>query len=233
MIISDEFKKQIEKIWQQPDFSLLFKEHKKTSHKIRKDTIIFNEGDPLGRLYLIIDGFVKLYRLSPEGKETTIYLYGPGEVLGVRALLSEDECAKHNAEALTDVKVLTISRKDYFENTLSHPEFLLDLIHIFVHRLNYTERRLEGFILTDTTSRVASFLCDCAHRFGKKKNSHIIIPVPLTHQRIAEFVGSIRETVTGSINHLEKEGILKNDRGKITILDIKKLQKLAQSEPGL
>lgn len=216
------------KIWDHPDFSKFFSEFvQKPSHLVKKGTVIFNHGDPLERLYFIKEGFVKLYRLSDQGRETTIYLYGPGSMLGVRALTSEDESARHFAEAITDLQINTITRREYFDIVSNHPEYLLDLLHIFIDRLNYTERKLEGFIITDTTARVAYFLYDCVIRFCKEEDD-IELPLPLTHQRIAEFVGSFRETVTLSMNKLEKEGVLKFERGKVFILDLNKLKQYAK-----
>lgn len=223
-----KLKERLLKIWQAPDFTEFFKEFsKKGLIYIKKGTILFNEGQTLDNLYFIKNGFVKLYRLSDEGRESIIYLYGAGQILGIRALTSEDECAKHYAEAISDLKIITISRKDYFEVVSLHPEYLIDLLHIFIDRLNYTERRLEGFVLTDTVARVAFFLSDCASRFGKEKNNAFELPLELTHQRIAEFVGSFRETVTVAMQKLEKEKILKMEKKKLTILDLAKLQKHA------
>lgn len=224
--MNDKLRSRLINIWQRPDFVKFFSEFVKTPpHLVKKGTILFNEGDPLERLYFIKEGFVKLYRLSNEGRETTIYLYGPGSVLGVRALTSEDESAKHYAEALTDLEVASITRKEYFEILSENPEYLVDLLHIFISRLNYTEKKLEGFIITDTTARLAYFLSDCVQRFCKGRLPPIEIPLPLTHQRLAEFIGSLRETVSLSVAKLEKEGVLKIDRGKVTILDLKKLGK--------
>lgn len=218
----------IEKVDTLPKFTELFtKTIKRPPHKIKKGTILFNEGDPLGRLYLIKEGFVKIYRMSEEGRETTNYLLGPNYVLGVRALLSTDECARHNAEAITDLMVMTISRKEYFDNVAEHPELLVDLLHVILDRLTYTERKLEGFIFASTTTRVANFLSDIAKRFGKKRDGHLELPLELTHQRIGEFVGAFRETVTLSLHNLEKEKIITIDRGRVTIVNLKKLNQYA------
>lgn len=230
MQIDDDLDKRLQDIWQKPDFNSFFKIYSKSkSHLVKKGTVIFNEGDSLERLYFIKEGFVKLYRLSDQGRETTIYLYGPGNILGIRALTSKDECAKHYAEAITDLQIITLSRKEYMQILREHPEYIVDLLHVFINRLNYTERKLEGFIITDTTARVAYFLTDCAERFGKVKDGNFEIPLTLTHQRIAEFVGSFRETVTLALQKLENEAALKNARGKIIILDLKKLQRFSQN----
>lgn len=216
-------------IWQKPDFKTFFEKYsKKKSVLIKKNTIIFNDGQLLDNIYYIKTGFVKLYRLSENGRESTIYLYGPGQILGIRALTSEDESAKHYAESITDLKIVTLSRKEYLEIVKENPQYLIDLLHVFIDRLNYTERKLEGFILTDNTARVASFLLDCMTRFCK--NGDKVLPIPLTHQRIAEFVGSFRETVTVSLNKLEKEKVLKMEKGKVTILDTKKLKQYVNKQ---
>jgi len=203
--VDNKFSERLDNIWQSPNFNLFFKTYSKTSsHLVKKGTIIFNEGDPLERIYFIKYGFVKLYRLSDQGRETTIYLYGPGNILGIRALTSEDECARHYAEAITDLQMITLTKKEYLNILKEHPENIVDLLQVFINRLNYTERKLEGFIITDTTARVAYFLSDCAIRFGIKKNGKVELPLPLTHQRIAEFVGKLT---------WKEDGELKNRRG--------------------
>ncbi len=210
------------------DFASVFvKSVNRKPYVIKKGTLMFNEGDPLERLYLIQNGYVKLYRLSEEGRETVSFLLGPNNILGVRSLLSREECAAHSAETLTDVTVVTMSHTEYFELVAAHPEYLGDLLHIFLDRLRYTERKLEGFIFSSTTVRVSNFLADCAKRFGVKKGKNIVIPVELTHQRIAEFVGAFRETVTLSLHTLEQQKIISLSRGNVLIHNLQKLEEFA------
>lgn len=221
--------KRLENIWQPADFETLFRNIQKQPHSIKKKTILFNDGDPLERLYYIKEGFIKLYRLSKEGKETTSYLYGAGDIIGLRSLTSKDKCARHNAEAITNIKVMTISHQEFFDTCLDHPEYLVDLIQVCLNRLIYTETRLESFIATDSTTRVAIFLNYCIKRFGKENRGKIALPLALTHQLIAEFIGSVRETVTVVLNRLENEKILKIEKGKITILDKNKLKTFSRT----
>ncbi len=226
--INMNLKKRFSRIWESPDFLPLISKFKdRPTLQIKKGNVVFYEGDEPGKLYFIKKGFVKMYRMSPEGRSTVIYLSGPGSLLGVRALTFPDKRLKHTAETLTDVEIVTIPEKDYLETLTESPEHIIDLLHVFIDRLNHTERKLEGFILTDTTARVASFLADTADRFGDAKNGTVIIPLTLTHQTIAEFVGAFRETVTVAMQRLKKEKILEDDRGKIKIINLKKLQELA------
>ncbi len=226
-----QLRERLEHIGESPDFSAFFERFvKRAPNTIKKGTLIFNEGDPLGRLYYIKEGFVKLYRLTSEGRDGTTYLLGPGNLLGLRALLSDDESAKHHAEAITDAKILTVSRKEYLDAIMHDPRLLVDLMHAYIERLNYTEQKLVGYMFTDATARVAYFLQMTAKRFGKKENNMVALPVPLTHQLIADFVGSFRETVSVALKKLEKEGAIKTAKGIITIQHIENLEKYASGE---
>lgn len=218
-------KDRLDRVWDPANFDSLFSEPNTPPIQfVKKGAIIFNTGDPLGRLYLIREGYIKIYRLSEEGRETTSYLLGPGQLLGIRTLLTKDDRTMHTAEAVTSLKVQTISRKEAFERILNDPEILIELLQAYRDRLALTEKKFESFIYASTTPRVAIFLADCAEKFGIRKGKTIEIGLELTHQRIAEFVGAFRETVTLSLHRLEEEGILKVDRGKITVLQFEKLQ---------
>lgn len=222
------------RLWEPPDFFNIFAKYATHSpHVVKKRTVLFNQGDPLTFLYFINKGFVKLYQVSEEGRETIIYLSCPGDVLGLRSLTSKSATAHHFGETLTEAVISYISHKDFFKVASHHPELLVDFMHIFIKRLNHAERRLEGYITTDTTTRVASFLYDCADRFGKKDTNGITLPLPLTHQRISEFVGAFRETVTIALHRLEEDKVLETKRGNIIILDMKKLYRHANPHKTL
>lgn len=223
--MASQLSKRLDVIWQKPDFLTFFENYSsRPIIKIKKGSLIFYEGDRPGKIFFIKNGFVKLFHSSESGKDAIIYLYGPNSVLGLRALTSQNELLQHSAEAITDTQVITLSREEYLKAMEEHPEYIIDLLHLFIDRLDYTERKLSGFILTDVTARVANFIINIGNRFGEKKGNTITVPVPLTHQRIAEFVGSFRETVTGSIQKLEKSGCIEFEGKTLTIKNLKTLE---------
>lgn len=224
-----ELKARLERIWEKPNLFSFFKIYARPPRLIKKGTVLFNPGDPLQGVYFIEEGFIKLYEVSEDGKETIIYLTGPGNMLSLRALVSKEQTAHQYTEAITDVKLYTMTMKELHNVLLEHPEHLVDLLHVFVDRLNHAERRVEEFVAGNATSRVANFLYDASMRFGKRKGKVVIFPVGLTHQRIADFVGSYRETVTLALNKLQKEKLIKTSRGKIAIANLEKLWKRAMS----
>lgn len=221
--MNTNLKERLSRIWERPDFFAFFEKFARPPRLIKKGTVICNPGDPLQGVYFIKEGYIKLYEISENGKETIIYLTGPGNMLSLRAIVSKEHTAHQYAEAITDVILYTMAMQEFFAVLLAHPEHIADLLHVLVDRLNHAERRIEGFIAGDVTTRVANFLYDSALRFGKTYDNQVILPVELTHQRISEFVGSFRETVTLALSRLQKEKLIKVSRAKITIFDLEKL----------
>lgn len=221
--MNSKLKQRLTNVWEKPDLFGFFQKFGRPPRLIKKGTVLFNPGDPLQGVYFIKEGFIKLYEMSENGKETIIYLTGPGNLLSLRAIVSKDRTAHQYTEAITDVILYTMSMQELFDILIEHPQYLVDLMHVLIDRLNHAERRVEGFIAGDVTTRVANFLYDSALRFGKSHSKEITLPVELSHQRISEFVGSFRETITVALNRLVKEKIIKIGRGKITILDLEKL----------
>ncbi len=220
-----KLQQRLDTVWDKPDFNSFFNELiKRPVRKIKKGDTLFYQGDETNKLTYIKSGYVKLFQTAEDGKEPVVYLYGPPTILGLRALTSKNHEYWHSGEALTDCEVISVPVEEYKQILLAHPEYIIDLLYLFIQRLNYTERRLYGFIAAETTTRVAAFLYDCVLRFGEKSGTKTAIPVPLTHQLISEFVGSARESVTISLNKLEKEGLIKHSRGSIAVLNISKLQ---------
>ena len=211
------------RIWEPPDLFSFFTKYAPPPRVFKKGTVLFVPGDPLNGVYFIKEGFIKLYEVSEDGKETVIYLTGPGNMLSLRALIAREQIAHQYTEAITDVKLYAITMQEFFAVLLAHPVHFVDLLHVLTDRLNHAERRVEEFIAGDVTVRVANFLYDTAMRFGQRNGKTVFFPVGLTHERIAEFIGSVRETVTISLHKLEKENLLKLSRGKIIILDFERL----------
>ena len=220
---SAKLQKRLERIWEPPDLFEFFKTYAKPPRKIKKGTVLFNPGDPLQGVYFIQEGFIKLYDVSENGREIATYLTGSGNMLSLRALIAKEKTAHQYTETITDVVLYTMPMREFFGILEEHPEYFIDIMHILIDRLNHAERRIEEFVSGNATSRVANFLYDVAVRFGKKRGNNVLFPVGLTHQRIAEFVGAYRETVTLSLNKLQKEGLIKMSRRKIIILNLEKL----------
>jgi CRP/FNR family cyclic AMP-dependent transcriptional regulator len=184
---------------------------------------VFYRPEEVGEvLFLVKDGRVQLYRISPEGKKLVIATLGPGTLFGEMALLGQQ---MHNtfAEALDDCLIYVMSRTDLERLILSKPSVGLRVLEITGRRLRDAEERLEDMAFKGIPARLASLLL----RLAAERGSTEI--VGLTHQDLAETVGTYRETATQVLNDMKSDGLIDIGRKRIDILSAERLQALAES----
>jgi len=184
---------------------------------------VFYQPEEAGEvLFLLRAGRVQLYRISPEGKKLVIATLRPGALFGEMALLGQQ---MHNAfaEALDDCQILVMSRADLERLILNQPALGLRLLESSGRRLRDAEQRLEDMAFKGIPARLASLLL----RLSDERKSDEI--VGLTHQDLAETIGTYRETATQVLNDMKADGLIEIGRKRIRILDTERLRLVAQS----
>lgn len=173
-------------------------------------------------LFILKEGRVQLYRISPEGKKLVITTLGPHTLFGEMALLGTK---MHNtfAEAVEDCLICVMSRADLERLILSKPQVALRILEVTGKRLREAEERLENMAFKGIPARLASILL----RLADEQMSDSING--LTHQDLAESVGTYRETATQVLNDLKSNGLIEIGRKRITILDRDRLSQVAES----
>ncbi len=173
-------------------------------------------------LFILKEGRVQLYRISPEGKKLVIATLGPHTLFGEMALLGTK---MHNtfAEAVEDCLICVMSRTDLERLILNRPQVALRILDITGKRLREVEERLENMAFKGIPARLASLLL----RLSADQQSETI--TGLTHQDLAESVGTYRETATQVLNDLKGQGLIEIGRKRITILDMDGLTEVAES----
>jgi CRP-like cAMP-binding protein len=184
---------------------------------------VFYRPEELGEvLFILKEGQVQLYRISPEGKKLVITTLGPHTLFGEMALLGTK---MHNtfAEAVDDCLICVMSRTDLERLILSKPQVALRVLEITGKRLREAEERLENMAFKGIPARLASLLL----RLSAERDTLEI--VGLTHQDLAESVGTYRETATQVLNDLKSQGLIEIGRKRITILDQDRLAEIAEN----
>ena len=183
---------------------------------------VFYEPEDVSQvLFLIRAGRVQIYRISPEGKKLVIATLGPGALFGEMALLGQQ---MHNAfaEALEDCQIFVMSRADLERLILNKPSVGRRVLETTGKRLRDAEKRLEDMAFKGIPARLASLLLRVAAEQGSDE------VVGLTHQDLAETVGTYRETATQVLNDMKADGLIEIGRKRIKILDRPRLEALAQ-----
>lgn len=194
--------------------------------ELPKHHVIFSPGAPSEAIYFIEKGRVRLTRLSPEGKTVILALLGPGELIGEAAW----ETGEHDsyAETLEESRIYQIGREAFQNFIRENPEFGLRLIQILGIRLKQAQARIEDLVFRQVPSRVARLLLSLAETHGKVTPNGIRVEFPLTHQEIADLVGSSRVTVTQILNKFRSSQWIEIESKRVTIHNLNALEEMVR-----
>ncbi len=186
----------------------------------RRGKILYMPEDTSEVLFLLKQGRVQLYRISPDGKKLVIATIGPGAVFGEMALIGQ---GMHNtfAEAVEECELYVMSRDDVERLLLTKPKVALRIFEVLGRRLKEAEARLEEIAFKSIPARLASLLLQLADEAGSETI------VGHTHQDLGERIGTYRETTTQTLNTFKAGGLIDIGRKRITILDREGLRRIA------
>lgn len=194
------------------------------STKIEAGRMIYSPQDRGEVLFILNEGRVRLYRLSPDGKSLTTDIIEPGSVFGEMVLLGQG-MHESFAEALEDCVVSTLSKRDVQEILLSDPRVARRLLELIGRRLVEAERKLEEFAFKSVPERLASVLLQLAG-VDEDEEGPVTLQIRYTHQQLAEMIGTYRETVTKTLNEFRQMELVRTDQGSIDLLDLEGLREL-------
>jgi len=189
----------------------------------RKGDIIILQDSKVEGLYIIREGRIKISRISEDGKIKVLAILSSGDIMGEMSILDE-ELASATAEAIEDSRLVFIKREDFQSILVRYPMITLGIAQILAKRLRLADREIEELAFYSVKSRVIKTLMELADRYGEKTNSGIRLSLKLTHQELADMVGTSRETVSRVISVLEKRQLITNERGYTVIRDINALK---------
>ncbi|MCP4169071.1 MAG: Crp/Fnr family transcriptional regulator [Chloroflexi bacterium] len=193
-----------------------------TMSTVRKGKVFYRPEETGEVLFILKKGKVQLYRISPEGKKLVITTLDKESLFGEMALLGQQ---MHNtfAESISDCTICVMSRNDLERLILQRPQVALRILEITGRRLRDAEDRLEDLAFKGIPARLSSLLLRLS---GDDGGDEII---GLTHQDLAEMVGTYRETATQVLNDLKGRGLIEIGRKRIKILNRTGLQAVADS----
>ncbi|MFC2023321.1 Crp/Fnr family transcriptional regulator [Chloroflexota bacterium] len=193
-----------------------------TMSTYRKGKIFYMPEDTSEVLFLVKQGHIQLYRISPDGKKLVIATVGPGAVFGEMALIGQ---GMHNtfAEAVEECVLYVMSRDDVERLLMSKPRVALRIFEVLGRRLKEAEARSEEIAFKGIPARLSSLLLQLADRQGGETVTG------MTHQDLGEQIGTYRETTTQTLNIFKADGLIDTGRKHITILDREGLRRVAES----
>jgi CRP/FNR family cyclic AMP-dependent transcriptional regulator len=173
--------------------------------------VIILEGDPCRAAYLIARGRVRVYRLSPSGREQVLASLGPGQTFNTVPPFQPDGVNHAAVEALTTVTVYVVSSADLRRLVSESPELALALLRDFAGRLDHLTNLVEDLSLRTVRGRLARFLLENANEKEAVRR--------WTQDEIAARLGTVRDMVGRTLRAFVDAGLVRMDRQRIVLLD--------------
>lgn len=197
------------------------------SVSLRRGEILFEEGDPGDRLFIITEGKVKLGHASADGRESLLAILGPGEIIGELTLFDPGPRST-TATAVSSLVMLVLEHNDLMDLLDINPAMGKHLLRALAQRLRRTNESLSDLVFSDVPGRVAKALVDLADRFGTVKEDGVHVRHDLTQEELAQLVGASRETVNKSLADFVSRGWIRLEGRAVTLLDIDRLSRRAR-----
>lgn len=182
-----------------------------------KNQVIFMEEDTGNYMYLVLAGKLKVSKSSSSGKETIVAIHRAGDFFGEMSLL-DGKTSPATVAAMEDCKIISISRADFHNYLMRNEKVVQQIIQVLCARLRQVWQT-QALSSSAADARICMGIYQLAKKHGIQDARGTIIDLKITHQDLAEMVGTSRETVTRVLTRLRKQGVIEIDSRRIILLD--------------
>ena len=192
----------------------------------RKDEVLFLAGEEAHGLFVIVNGSVRAFRESVDGREQVIHVERAGATVA-EVPVFDDGAYPSTVAAEEDTDTLFLHKRDVRQLSLQHPAIPMAAVRVIASRLRRCAELVEALSLREVGQRVARFLLSEARRHGQPANDGICLTLTQTNQQIAARVGSVREVISRALSRLQHDGLIVLEDRKLTIPDVEALSSFA------
>lgn len=196
--------------------------------KLQPKSILFRQGDPASRCFMLITGCLKLTILSEQGNEVILRYIGTGELTGAVTVLKERRYPV-TAESIEETEVIGWDKDLMIQLMHKIPDIAVNLLSMVLERLDDMQERYLEICSKNVDQRIARTLMRLMRVAGLKTDGGILINIPLSRQNIAEFCGTTLYTVSRTLSTWEKKGWIKSRREQIIVIDAHALVQFSEA----
>ena len=186
--------------------------------RFQKDELLFVAGEEARGLYVIVEGAVRAFRVSPDGREQVIHVERAGATVA-EVPVFDDGAFPSTVAAEADSILLFIDKRDVRKLCLEHPQISLAALKVLAGRLRRCAELVETLSLREVGQRLARLLLAEARARGENTNDGLAVTLSLTNQQIAARVGSVREVVSRALTRLQQDNLIKLNGRRMSIPD--------------
>ncbi|MEW6571228.1 MAG: Crp/Fnr family transcriptional regulator [Nitrospirota bacterium] len=191
--------------------------------RLHRGEQIFSEGMEASAFFIIISGKVKVYKVSPYGKEQTLHIHVPGDLVAEAAIF-DSALYPASCMAIEDSTLIRVSREAFIDLVKSHPDLSLKIMSGYSKRLRQFVSKIEELSLKDIKRRLAGYLLD----HSRVENSQTVCRLKYSKKELASLLGTIPETLSRAFAFLKRKKLIVEKDNTIQIPDPEKLRMIAE-----
>lgn len=189
---------------------------------VKKNEYFFSEGDPAECFYLLLDGYIRVVRISPAGEQVIVRYIASNELFGIAHAIGRDTYPA-NAIATVDCVALAWPMSLWNKTVQKHPSFAQVANSTVGSRLMDVQERVIELATEQVEHRVAMALMNLVKQTGKEVEEGILIDIPLTRQDVSDMTGTTLHTVSRLLSGWEQSGLVKSSRKRVIVTNKEKL----------
>ena len=190
-----------------------------TLQEVRRRRVIFLTGDPGTSVFFVNGGRVKISRVTRDGKELTLAYRGPGEIFGELCLVDGGP-REEMAEAMENALVTEVPREEFLTLMEAGASIGSRLALIMCQRRRELESKMEDLVFKDVNAKLAELLLNLGRDYGVDAQGRgTLLAVKITHQEMANLIGSTRETVSLTLSQFKRSSYITTEGRKIILTD--------------
>ncbi|MCX5883145.1 MAG: Crp/Fnr family transcriptional regulator [Deltaproteobacteria bacterium] len=186
--------------------------------RLKSGEILFRQGDPAHKCFLVLNGRLKLIKLHEEGKEAILRYIGPGEVTAIISVFKEKEYPA-TAEIIGATEAVGWDKQTMVQLMLECPPLAMNMLRCTINRLDELQNRYLEICTEQVEQRIARALLRIMKQSGRRAEDGIHIDFPLSRQELADYTGTTIYTVSRILSAWEKKGWIKSRREQIIVCD--------------
>ena len=191
--------------------------------QINKGEIVVSEGDEGKGFFVIVEGRVKVFKVSAEGKEQILHIFGPGQPFGEVPVFAGQRFPA-NAQAIDDTKALFFPRVAIVGLITANPSLALNMLAEMSKKLRLFAMQIENLSLKEMPARLASYLIHLADEQDQEE----VVTLKISKGQLASILGTIPETLSRIFAKLSGNNLIRVEGKKITLLDRSGLEDLSE-----
>jgi len=196
------------------------------TRRIRKDELIFLQGDPGRHFFTILQGRVRIFLQDARGREVILSLLTDEDFFGEMSLL-DGKARSASAQAMAETRVFSIGHDEFYRFLERNSSVALKLLRFLSERLRRADEIIENLALLSVKGRLARLLADWGQRDGKTVEGKLHFKLPMPKTQIAQMLGTSRETVSRMMSEMHDEGTIQMDGNAISVEAIDRLKQIS------